>query len=61
MKEQLIAEVQRVKSVLEAVERNGEKMRAAMIAYKIKEAERVLWFAGERTMGQWVKELEGIV
>ncbi len=61
MKEQLEAEVQRVKSVLETVERNGENMRAAMIRYKIKEAERVLWFAGDRTMGQWVKELEGIV
>ncbi len=61
MKEQLEAEVQRVKSVLEAVERNGEKMRAAMIAYKFKEAERVLFFDSSRGIAGWLKELEGII
>ena len=60
-KEKLIAEVQRVKSVLEAVELGGENMRAAMIQYKLKEAERVLWWESERGIAQSLKELEGIV
>ena len=60
-KEKLQAEIARVRLVMEEAERKGESLRVAMMAYKIKEAERVIFFESKRGIAEWLKELEGIV
>jgi len=60
-KEKLIAEIARVRLVMEEAELRGESLRVAMMRYKLKEAENALWWDSQRGMAKWLKELEGIV
>lgn len=60
-KEKLQSEILRVSLVLESAERSGESFRAAVIRYKLKEADRVLWWESSRGIEKSLKELEGII